>query len=331
MSEPYRIILTNHQSCGDVIAITALPRDIHRQYPGEFEIGVSTSWEELWQGNPHIKVFPPMGPTAEVAGWRKISLHNPRVNESNRLPRTYLEAWHDYLGKVLGRRLEATEAKGDLYVSEEEKNTYPVTDPGGEPVRYWLIIGGGKFDFSAHWPVKAHLQELIWKMRDAFGEKIRAVQIGGPGHFHPDLDGAINLVGRTSLRQVIQLIFHSEGCVGPNTFLNHACAAVPIKRPPFVPPDPPHPAGTENMRVFAPLRPNIVLGGGHMPVIWSSYPGTQFLHTIGQLDCCASGGCWRSRAQVIGDGADKDTTHLCLHPLEFGNISYASCMDEDDG
>ena len=311
---------------GDVTCLTAVPRDLHRLYPGQFDVSVATAHPELWQNNPHVHVMD-IGPTvSSVPGYRMISCHYPTVDCSNRLPRHFIEGFHDYLGPALNLNLRCLEFKGDIHLSADERESYPVRDAGGEPVRYWLMISGGKQDYSSKWPVREYMQDVVWRFRDTFGPRVRVVQIGCPGHYHPILDGVINMVGRTNLRDVIQLVYHADGCVGPVTFLNHMAAAVPVKRSAFPIPPSPHPRNPENIKAGPPLRPNVVIAGGREPVQWEQYPGSQYLHTVGQMDCCAHGGCWRSRAQAIGDGDSKDSFHTCLHPVEMKGVAYASCM-----
>jgi hypothetical protein len=48
------------------------------------------------------------------------------------------------------------------------------------------------------------------------------------------------------------------------------------------------------------------VAGGREPTQWEAYPHHQFIHTIGALPCCESGGCWKARAVPLGDGDVKD-------------------------
>ena len=66
---------------------------------------------------------------------------------------------------------------------------------------------------------------------DHFRGRIQFVQCGeaGKGHVHPPLEGVINLVGRTDLRQIVRLIYHAQGIVCPVTFFMHAAAAIETK------------------------------------------------------------------------------------------------------
>nr|HQU44778.1 hypothetical protein [Pirellulales bacterium] len=61
--------------------------------------------------------------------------------------------------------------------------------------------------------------------------------------------------------------------------------------------------------------------GGREPVHWEQYPGHHYLHTIGALSCCATGGCWKSRVTALGDGDSKDRD-LCEQP----QAGHPRCM-----
>jgi len=52
---------------------------------------------------------------------------------------------------------------------------------------------------------------------DHFRDKIHFVQCGEAGHWHQPLQGVTNLLGRTSLREFVRLIYDAEGVVCPVT------------------------------------------------------------------------------------------------------------------
>jgi ADP-heptose:LPS heptosyltransferase len=137
--------------------------------------------------------------------------------------------------------------------------------------------------------------------------RVRFVQVGESGHYHPPLKGVLDLRGKTDLRALLRLIYWSSGVVCPVTLYMHLAAAVPL------------PPNSKR------LRSCIVIAGGREPAHWEQYPGHQFLHTIGQLDCCAAGGCWRSRTVPLGDGSPLDDSRsLCSDVTSAG---MPRCMD----
>jgi ADP-heptose:LPS heptosyltransferase len=324
-----KLLLKNFQSVGDVLMLTAAVRDLKAAYPHDYEIHVNTAHAELWQGNPNV-IIQQISPHGTVEGMRSVACHYPAINQSNRLPRHFVEAFHRYLEIVLNKPIPVREFKGDVYLTQKEKNEYPILDPGGKPRRYWVVVNGGKTDFSAKWPIPAKIERALENVDKTLGiGKMKWVQIGAAAHIHPRLKNkhAIDLVGQTSIRDVLQLIYHSDGVLCPVTFAMHACAAIPAKTPPFVFKEELGPTVPENLRPGAPLRPCVVIAGGREPAHWERYPGMRFLENVGSLPCCSYGGCWRSRAHKIGDGDGKDKDHLCLNPVQYGDWTYAKCID----
>jgi ADP-heptose:LPS heptosyltransferase len=123
---------------------------------------------------------------------------------------------------------------------------------------------------------------------DAFRGRIRFVQVGSPEHDHPRLRGVVELVGKTSHRDLIALCHRCQGGLGPITYIQHLCAAFE--------------------------KPYVALLGGREPISWTQYPKQTTLHTIGKLTCCLNSACWRSRAVALHDGSDQDA-RLCEQPV----------------
>jgi hypothetical protein len=74
-------------------------------------------------------------------------------------------------------------------------------------------------------------------------------------------------------------------------------------------------------------RACVVVAGGREPPHWEAYPHHQFLSTNGALPCCADGGCWKSRCQLVGDGDDKDRHNVCDFPVAIGPaLRIPRCM-----
>jgi hypothetical protein len=66
-------------------------------------------------------------------------------------------------------------------------------------------------------------------------------------------------------------------------------------------------------------RPCVVVAGGREPPHFTAHPHHQFIHTVGALRCCDDGGCWKSRAVPLGDGAEKDRPEaLCVDVVGLG-------------
>jgi ADP-heptose:LPS heptosyltransferase len=293
-----KLILINYQSPGDVVMLTAAVRDLHRCYPNQFLTDVRTDCPELWKNNPYLTPLAIDDPEVRV-----LECHYPLIHSSNQRPVHFVHGFVEYLNAQLGLRITPTRLSGDIHLSEEERNRpSPVAERLGADAPYWIIVAGGKFDFTIKWWLFRRWQAVV----DHFRDQLLFVQVGEKHHYHPALKGVLDLRGETSLRDLIRLVYHAQGVLCPVTLAMHLAAAVESK-----------PGGP-------PTRPCVVVAGGREPPSWEAYPGHQFIHTIGQLPCCAQGGCWRSRSVPLGDGDQKDQPqHLCVDVVN----NLPRCMD----
>lgn len=293
-----KLILKNFQSPGDIVMLTAAVRDLHLCHPGEFLTDVRTSCPALWEHNPYLSPIADDDPDA-----LHIDCSYPLIHQSNRLPYHFLFGFSAFLNELLDLRIQPQAFKGDLHLGVEERSWMSqVEELTGENRPFWLVAAGGKFDYTAKWWDIDRYQAVV----DHFAGRILFVQIGELAHYHPKLDGVFDLRGKTNLRQLVRLVYHSAGVLSPVSLPMHLAAAVPSK--PGLPP----------------LRPCVVVAGGREGTQWEAYPSHQFIHTVGALTCCAEGGCWRSRVVPLGDGDAKDhPDQLCLQPQGL----LPKCMD----
>jgi hypothetical protein len=290
------IILSNFQSPGDIVMLTAAVRDIHLAHPGQFCTDVRTSAPEIWQNNPFIT--PLDDRCAET-----IECHYPLIHRSNQEPWHFIHGFHQYLSGKLGVSVHPTAFRGDIHLSDLEKSWISqVHEIVGSDVPFWIIVSGGKRDYTAKLWSLARLQAVV----DRFAGRIAFVQVGEAGHNHPPLLGVIDLRGKTDLRQLIRLVYHAQGVLCPVTLLMHLAASIGVK------------GG------FPKNRPCVVIAGGREPPHWEAYPHHQFLHRVGSLSCCDNGGCWKSRVVPLGDGDEKDRPeNLCVDVV----YDLPRCMD----
>ncbi len=289
MNSKEKLILHNHQSPGDILMLTAALRDLHRAYPLRFLTDVRTSVPALWEGNPFLHSL-----SDDEDGVERVECEYPLVHSSNANARHFITAFHHNICSTLNLDFELTEFRGDVHLSAQESLGPPgVLRERMDGGYYWVVAAGGKFDFTAKWWPTEYYQDVIDQMK---GE-VTFVQVGSSEHYHPQLNGVIDLRGMTSTRDLISLIYWSSGVLCPITFAMHLAAAVPI-----------------NPRVRFGLRPCVVVAGGREPQAWESYPGHQFLDTIGLLPCCADGACWKSRTFRLNDGRDEEHG-LCERPV----------------
>jgi len=293
-----KLILQNFQSPGDIVMLTAAVRDLHLGYPGEFLTDVRTSCPALWENNPFITRLSESDPDVTV-----IDCHYPLIDRSNQTPYHFLHGFIEYLNETLGLQIRPTAFKGDIWISDEEKAWFQTVERTLGPSRpFWLFVSGGKLDYTIKWWSHERYQQVV----DAFRGRVEFVQVGESGHHHPHLDGVVDLRGQTDLRQLVRLVYSSQGVLSPVSLLMHLAAAVPCKT-----------AMPRN-------RPCVVVAGGREPPHWTAYPHHQFVHTVGALACCDDGGCWKSRTVPLGDGDYKDEPNeLCVDVV--GGLPR--CMD----
>jgi hypothetical protein len=193
--------------------------------------------------------------------------------------------------------------RGDIHLSDEERRwKSTIHEMAGIDLPFWIVNAGGKFDFTIKWWDARRYQQVI----DHFRDRVLFVQVGELGHYHPPLKNVVDLRGKTDLRQLVRLVYHSQGVLCGVTALMHLAAAVPTR------PDRP------------PSRPAVIIAGGREPTHWEAYPHHQFIHTIGALPCCANGGCWRARTQALGDGEESDRPENLCHNVVR---NLPRCMD----
>ncbi len=284
------LLLRNHQSPGDVLMLTAAVRDLHRCYPGRFRVAVDTSCPFLWENNPYL-VSP-----SEVPNARVIQCHYPMISRSNQEQVHFLEGFIEYLNQQLKLQVELTEVCGDIHLGAEERSWPSMLQPFSmSAVPYWIIVAGGKYDFTIKWWHTDRFQAVVEALKD----EVVFVQVGEWRHYHPRLEGVLDLRGRTQGREIVKLMHHATGVLCPVTFMMHLAAAV------------------EPVDVEHGPRSCIAIAGGREPVSWEKYPSHVFLDTIGKLPCCAHGGCWRSRFEPLGDGDEKDSAdRLCVDVVD---------------
>ncbi len=294
-----KLILINRKSPGDIVMLTAAVRDLHRSHPGKFLTDVRTSAGALWENNSHITPLRDDDPEAE-----RIDCQYPLIHLSNFGPWHFVHGFTQHLAETLGVPIAPTDFKGDIHLAPRERQWISqVQEITREPVPFWIVNAGGKFDYTAKWWDHARYQAVV----DHFRGRVLFVQVGEHGHYHDPLRGVLDLRGRTTLRQLVRLVHHAQGVLCPVTMLMHLAAAVPVR------------SGMPRS------RPCVVVAGGREPAQWEAYPHHQFIHMNGALRCCDLGGCWKARTVPLGDGDKQDEpVKLCTDVVHLRDpaLSY---------
>lgn len=187
-----KLILSNFQAPGDIVMLTAAVRDLHACYPGQFVTDVRTLCPALWENNPYITPLDIKGDNVE-----NIYCHYPLVHRSNEARKHFIYGFIEFLNERLNLNIQPTAMKGDIHLSEKERNTsltsllreIRCSENTHSNLPFWLIVSGGKYDFTIKWWDAKRYQQTV----DYFKDLIRFVQVGEDKHHHPPLQNVIDL------------------------------------------------------------------------------------------------------------------------------------------
>lgn len=173
---------------------------------------------------------------------------------------------------------------------------------GNQSMPYWVAVGL----MVPTWLEQYGMTTKRWlgyqRVVNHLKGRLKFVQVGAADDDHHPLHGVLNLVGKTTHRQLYSLVYNSVGGLGPTTYLQHICAALD--------------------------RPYWCVLGGREPVSWCSYKGQEIYGTVGRLDCCKEKACWKSRTMALGDGWPQDQPgRLCVLPLVMAGSPTPTCME----
>src|SRR5262249_24344364 len=158
-------------SPGDILMMTAAVRDLHLAYPGRFRTDVRTSSSAIWENNPYIT--PLDGADPDV---RTIAMRYDLIHRSNEGAEHFIHGYARHLEDELGLRIPVTRFQGDLHLSDREKAwvNQVQEEPIGWRDDFWIIVAGGKYDYTAKWWDPSRYQQVV----DHFRGRIRFVQCG---------------------------------------------------------------------------------------------------------------------------------------------------------
>jgi len=254
-----KIILKQTQSPGDVLTFTRALGDFKLSYP-EWDIDVRTACPEIFENNPHITPLNPLDQDVET-----FEIGYPEIHKSGWSGKHFSDAFRIDIEKQLGIQITKTGFRPELWISDTEKSWInQVEVEFGWKGPFWILNAGQKPDNDLKYYHK--WQEVVDLLNFYFDGKVKVVQIGHKDHYHPNLNGVLNMVGKTDLRQLIRLAYWSEGLIGPLSFQFVLGAALG--------------------------KPGVVIAGGKEGVNWHLYPNIRHLYTNGAIDCCSWDGCW---------------------------------------
>ncbi len=152
-----KLILTNYQSPGDIVMLTAAVRDLHLSCPNQFITDVRTPCPQLWENNPYITPIKESERGIEI-----IKCEYPLIHRSNIAPYHFIHGFIEFLSERLHVRIKPAVFKGDIYLTKQEKEKpSQINEIMGEETKFWIIVSGGKFDFTAKWWAPERYQQVI--------------------------------------------------------------------------------------------------------------------------------------------------------------------------
>jgi len=193
------------------------------------------------------------------------------------------EVFLEQLEEKLGKPITLTRSKPQVYLRNGIKSPLIGIKKGS----YVVFNAGFKDDYPVKWwPFYHKVVELL---------HFPMVQTGLRAHQHPRIEQARSLIGFTSLREL--------GCVVRD-------AAAVLSGPSLL---------THLAHVYD--TPAVVILGGSEPP--ECYPWAHCFSTIGRLECCKNGPCWKARLEKGKDDSPKLNCAICEYPSVGG---YAACQ-----
>lgn len=279
------IKLLPDQSPGNSVVLTTAVRDLKRANP-DWKLNVGGgAVRDFFQNNPNID-----SSVTEKTADKIVTAEYPFRGS---MTKHYLYSYTESICCQLGIRIRRGEFRPELFLSKSELSLpRKITEP------YWVLNSGYRTNISAKYWGDEHFRQLVFE----FKNKIRFVQIGGKSNDlqNPPLSGTIDLRGKTSFRELILLIYHSEGVVSPVSMPMHIAAAF--------------------------RKPAVIIAGGREQPNWTGYDDQIFLHTVGRLDCCRKSGCFKRRVLPLGDGKKFDNS-ICADPVLYHGEPIPHCME----
>lgn len=284
---------------GDCLMVHGLARDLRAAYP-DCQVDIRTNFsQQFGRHSLHLTRLDKDKTAKHVSLVQKL--------EWFRTGQIHFAAWpHKAFEQSTRLKVPLTKPHSDLHLSDEERANPKIRG------RYWVIVPGCKADMTVKAYSQLRWQEIVDRLRE---HGLRFVQEGSVKRLsiHPPLDRVLNVVGTTSIRDLVVNIHHSDGVVSGESLPAHIAAALG--------------------------KPCVVIAGGRVSPASFAYnelgnfgpcgpPAVphRYLHTIGQLKCCQSYGCHKDRVIKLNDRMRNDK-NLCLLPTQDGaGQPVAECM-----
>lgn len=249
-----RILFTTHNHIGDSLISTATVKDFMEQYGDDFSCNVNMVGMGWWENNPYLDRS-----INEKNAQHIIKLEYDR-SQRRAESGNCISGWAKRLSEYLYIKVTVNQKTPILFFTKDELERPPVIDE-----KYMIIDAGFQTCSTVKNWGHYNYQAVVDELRD----DIRFVQVGGKEERcrHSVLNGVINMIGKTSLRDMALLMFHSEGCITPVSMPVHLAGALG--------------------------KPSFVISGGREKPELTKYPDGHYFSTIGKFSCCSSYGCFK--------------------------------------
>lgn len=310
-----KLVLVQKQSPGDIMMATVALRDLHEAYPDQYITDMRTPCNDIFTNNPYVTSIPIEDKKREHDIIEELkaddkhapimhgdvmfcNLHYPMIHQSGVRGTHFTDAMTEFLSDKLGKPIPRTGLRPAIYLNQDEENwPSPVVAETGYDEPYWVINAGSKSDY----PLKQY--PYYQKVVDLLKECVKFVQVGVKSHNHKPLDGVIDMIGKTNLRQLFRVIYKAQGVLSCVSVHMHVAAAFAV--------------------------PCVVVAGGREGTRWELYPDHRFLYTNGALDCCRYDGCWKNSIDQCAHVVDD--TPLCLKMIKPEMVADAINMYYEGG
>jgi ADP-heptose:LPS heptosyltransferase len=213
------IRITDTVGIGDNILLTIVLKALRKKFPGHRLIMYVRKRKhllEVYKNNPGIdKVVYIKSDFLWSFYYSKKVTYRPAAMES-KLSIDYSRSVATVVAEKLDVKLD--DLHPEIYLTKAE-SAWGKKEISRYRSPVIVQLGSTSSDNKA-WPIEK------WKELMHSLPEIDFVQLGSPGEF--PLEGAVNLLGKTSLRQAFSMLQHASGFVGIDSGLQHAAAALSI-------------------------------------------------------------------------------------------------------
>jgi hypothetical protein len=274
---PWKLRLTYLYCEGDTVVLTIAVKAIHDLYPGQYETLVDAPGEALFYHHPLVRTN-----ILRFEG-ALVNVHHHEIDHANETGKSFAQVVCENIGPQIERPLHPTTDRPQFFWTEQERAWTPPWGPGP----FCLVNATDKQDYSAKY--------AGWDFYNAAAQRIMAagvkvVQIGKDDMYHRKIERAVDITGKTNLRQLMVATLHASFTLCGVTLLCHISAGCST------------PCILMNTRETA---------------SWIAYPNQYPLNASGHLPCCPTPGlgCWKARTVALGDGRPYLDRNLCELPV----------------